>query len=209
MASEQSFQDLMGRVRAGDSDAVGELIARYGDAIMRAARLRMLNVRLRRVFGSEDVFQSVVKSFCLRYARDENDWQIDTPADLTNLLASMTQNKVSSKARRESAQRRGGNRTMEPIDITVQIPGKTPRPDDEAETKEEYEKYWKLFDQDARALYLMRFDAKLSWDEIGAVLGHTGESCRKKLERILAEVRKQENRPPTKSQGRTQGTGHD
>lgn len=207
MASEQSFQDLMARVRTGDSDAVGELIARYGDAIMRAARMRMFNSRLRRAFGSEDVFNSVIKSFCLRYARDENDWQINTPAELTNLLATMTQNKVSSKARGETALRRGGGREITPID-GPEIPGKSRRPDDEVEIKEEYEKYWKLFDEDARALYLMRFDAKLSWDEIGAVLGSSGDACRKKLERIFTDVRQQASQTPLKSQGKTRGGGH-
>jgi RNA polymerase sigma factor (sigma-70 family) len=205
MASEQSFQDLMGRVRTGESDAVSELIARYGDAIKRAARVRMLNARLRRVYGSEDVFQSVIKSFCLRYARDENDWQINTPAELANLLASMTQNKVSSKARKESALRRGGKREIAPIDIGVQVPGTTPRPEVEVETKEEYEKYWQLFDQDARALYLMRFDAELSWDEIGAALGSSGDACRKKLKRVLDEVREQGARPATKSPEKNTG----
>jgi DNA-directed RNA polymerase specialized sigma24 family protein len=206
MSSELSFQDLMARVRAGESDAVGELIVRYGDAIMRAARMRMFNSRLRRAFGSEDVFQSVVKSFCLRYARDENDWKIDTPAELTNLLATMTQNKVTSKVRSETALRRGGGRDIKPID-GPDIPGKSLRPDDELAIKEEYEKYWKLFDQDARALYLMRFDAKLSWDEIGAVLGSSGDACRKKMERIITDVRKQSNRTPNKSPGKMRGTG--
>jgi hypothetical protein len=95
---------------------------------------------------------------------------------------------------------------MVPIDITVQVPGATPRPEVEVENKEEYEKYWKLFDQEGRALYLMRFDAELSWDEIGAALGRTGDACRKRLERVLIEAREQGARPATKARDKKHRT---
>jgi hypothetical protein len=121
----------------------------------------------------------------------------------------MTQNKVSSKARKESALRRGGNREITPIDINLQVPGAGPRPDVEVETKEEYEKYWKLFDQDARALYLMRFDAKLSWDEIGAALGSTGDACRKKLNRVLKEARQKGEKPSPQTRKKNTGPSHE
>jgi RNA polymerase sigma factor (sigma-70 family) len=208
MASELSFQDLMARVRTGDSDAVDELIARYGDTILRTARMRMFNSRLRRAFGSEDVFQSVIKSFCLRYAREDNKWQINTPVDLANLLSDITRNKVSSKARKELAPIRGGDRGLVPIDETVQISGSTPRPEVEIENKEEFEKYWKHFDDEARNLYRLRFEEKKSWDEIGNQLGVSGDACRKKLERILVDVRTQAERPHGKAPGKQRGEDH-
>lgn len=197
---EPSFRDLMDKVRTGDSAAVQKMIALYGDAILRAARMRMFNARLRRAFDSEDIFQSVIKSFCHRYARPENNWQINTPGDLANLLASMAKNKVVDKARGEGAEIRGGDRPIKPIDEGEDFEdGKANRPDEIVELKEEYERCWKLFDQDERALYLMHFEKKLSWDRIGALLGATGDACRKKLERILKDVRKRANQQQTGS----------
>lgn len=200
MADEPSFQDLMLQVRAGNSAAIDKMTSRYGDAVLRAARMRMFNARLRRAFDSQDIFQSVMKSFFLRYARSENNWQIKTPGDLANLLASMAKNKVVDKARGESAEIRGGDRPAMPINDGEDFEdGRATRPDEIVALQEEYERCWKLFDQDARALYLMHFEKKLSWEEIGVLLGSTGEACRKKLERILKDVRKRANQQQTGS----------
>lgn len=188
MSEELSFVQLMALVRSGDSRAVEQIMSRYGAAVLRTARMRMFNSRLRQAFDSEDIAQSVMKSFLLRIADDGNQWQIDSPGDLTNLLVSMTENKVVDKIRHETAQRRGGTAARQPLDSAAEITGRVPPPDEIASLKEEAQRCWNLLHDEARALYRMRYEADLSWTEIGALLGSTAEASRKRLERILAEV---------------------
>ncbi len=54
-----TFADLIRRVRAGDQAAASELVARYEPSICRAARLRLANSQLGRLFDSLDMCQSV------------------------------------------------------------------------------------------------------------------------------------------------------
>ena len=48
MPDETSFHDLIQRVRRGDEAAAAELVRRYEPAIRRAARVHLLDPRLRR-----------------------------------------------------------------------------------------------------------------------------------------------------------------
>ncbi len=73
MSDDSSFQDLIRRVRSGDDDAAAELVRRYEPAIRRVVRLRLTDARLRRVFDSMDVCQSVLGSFFVRAAMGQYD----------------------------------------------------------------------------------------------------------------------------------------
>src|SRR5579871_5050344 len=75
MAEENPFQQLMRRIRAGDQDAAAELVREYEPAIRRAARVWSLDPRLRRVFDSMDICQSVFASFFVRTALGQYDLQ--------------------------------------------------------------------------------------------------------------------------------------
>ena len=80
------------RVRAGDEQAATELVRSYEPAIRRAARVRMTDVRLRRVLDSMDICQSVMASFFVRAASGLYD--LETPEQLLRLLATMARNTI-------------------------------------------------------------------------------------------------------------------
>src|SRR5690349_3792840 len=88
MAEEESAVELFRRVRAGDGAAAAELFRRYEPAIRRRVRvwLRLQDPRLRRVFDSMDICQSVLKSFFLRAVAGQYD--VDSAEQLVGLLSS-------------------------------------------------------------------------------------------------------------------------
>ena len=53
MADSTSFEDLIGRVRAGDQDAARELVQRYEPSIRRAVRYANERVVFGRPIGQE------------------------------------------------------------------------------------------------------------------------------------------------------------
>jgi len=63
MSEDDAFRELIRRVRAGDHAAAAELVRVSEPAIRRAARIRLTDPALRRLFDSMDVCQSVFSSF--------------------------------------------------------------------------------------------------------------------------------------------------
>src|SRR5580704_8003946 len=98
------FQVLLRRVRAGDGQAAAELVRRYEPAIRRAARVRLLDTRLNRLLDSMDICQSVMASFFVRAALGQ--YELETPAQLLKLLATMTRNKLANQVKGHGAARR-------------------------------------------------------------------------------------------------------
>src|SRR5262249_49404060 len=95
--------------------AATEFVRIYEPEIRREVRLRLNNPRLRRVFDSLDITQSVFASFFLR-AR-AGDYELDAPARLLHLLVQMTRNKLAFQARKHQAQRRD-QRRLEGADLS-------------------------------------------------------------------------------------------
>src|SRR3954467_7711192 len=121
--SEESFTDLIARVRGGDERAASDLVPRYEPEIRREVRFLLRDPFLRRSFNSMDVCQSVLSSFFLRAALGEYD--LDRPEDLIRLLISMTRNKVVDATRRQRAQRRDHRRatSLDAVDLASRTPG--------------------------------------------------------------------------------------
>ena len=91
---ERDFQELMERVRDGSQDAAEELVARYGDHIVRVVR-RRLSKRLRSKFDSADFQQDVWASFFANPAET-----FAGPDALAAFLAGLARNKVLMAVRR-------------------------------------------------------------------------------------------------------------
>src|SRR6266436_4001848 len=96
-----TFQDLIGQVRAGDGEAAAELVRRYEPAIRRAARIRLADSRLRRLFDSMDISQSVFASFFVRAALGQ--YELEKPERLLGLLVAMSRKKLADHARQQAA----------------------------------------------------------------------------------------------------------
>src|SRR6516225_8044382 len=108
MSDETDFRDLIRRVRAGEQEAAWEIVRRYEPAIRREARVRLVDSRLRRLFDSMDICQSVFASFFVRAAMGQ--YEINTSAQLLRLLSAMTRKKLVDHAREHQAARRDHRR---------------------------------------------------------------------------------------------------
>ncbi len=84
---ESPFHNLIRRIRERDEEAASELVRRYESAIRRVVRIRLRDVRLRRVLDSMDICQSVLATFFVRTALGQ--YELDTPEQLINLLTSI------------------------------------------------------------------------------------------------------------------------
>jgi RNA polymerase sigma-70 factor, ECF subfamily len=70
MAANQSFVDIMSRLRRGDSDAEAAVFHRFAGRLIALAR-RRLDGQIRQKVDPEDVLQSVYKSFFQRQAQGQ------------------------------------------------------------------------------------------------------------------------------------------
>src|SRR5262245_24281896 len=109
MSHEEDFVEAICRIRAGDEQAAAELVRKYEPLIRREVRLHLEDERLRRLFDSMDVVQSVLASFFLRTGAGEYD--LDSPEQLAGLLVKMTRNKLASAARKQYRLRRDTRKT--------------------------------------------------------------------------------------------------
>src|SRR4051794_2951522 len=88
-SEEEEYLRFIRRVRDGDGRAAEELVRRYEPEIRLEVRtwLRLRDPRLRRVFDSMDICQSVMASFFVRAAIGE--YELDEPRQLIRLLVGM------------------------------------------------------------------------------------------------------------------------
>ena len=93
----EEYTDFIRRIRPGDERAAEELIRRYEPEIRLEIRtlLRLRDPRLRRVFDSMDICQSVMASFFLRAA--VGDFDLDEPSQLVRLLVGMARNRLAEQ----------------------------------------------------------------------------------------------------------------
>ncbi len=93
------YSTFIRRVREGDDRAAEELVRLYEPEIRLEVRgwLRLRDPRLRRVFDSTDICQSVLAQFFVRAAIGEFD--LDEPTQLIRLLVGMARNKLSEEVR--------------------------------------------------------------------------------------------------------------
>jgi RNA polymerase sigma factor (sigma-70 family) len=103
MDPTQRAGDLPEQLRAADGQAATEIFARYAQRLGRLAE-RHLNGRLRSRVDGEDIVQSVMQTFFKRSARGE--FQIDSSAQIWQLLVRITLMRVRAKARQHTADRR-------------------------------------------------------------------------------------------------------
>src|SRR6266404_4856280 len=103
MPTNDSFADVMARLRAGDQAAAREIFQRFVDKLLRLARSHFDAV-LRRKVDPEDVVQSAYKSFFLRYGAGKleiRDWD-----NLWGLLTMITLRKCFDRVEYHRAQMR-------------------------------------------------------------------------------------------------------
>jgi RNA polymerase sigma-70 factor (ECF subfamily) len=180
---DETFADLIARVRAGDDRAAADLVRRYEPEIRREVRFLLRDPFLRRSFDSMDICQSVMGSFFLRAALGE--YSLDRPEDLIRLLISMTRNKVVDATRRQRAQRRDHRRatSLEAVDVASPTPG----PSAVAEGRELLAEFRRRLSDEERRLADLRANGR-EWADIAREVGGTADGRRKQLTRAIARV---------------------
>ena len=106
LPEDKEYTEFIRRVRAGDERAAEDLVRRYEPEIRLEVRtwLRLRDPRLRRVFDSMDICQSVLASFFARAAI--GDFDLEEPRQLIQLLVGMARNKLSEHVKYHQRQRR-------------------------------------------------------------------------------------------------------
>jgi RNA polymerase sigma-70 factor (ECF subfamily) len=186
MGEDRNFEELMRRVRAGDGQAADELVRQYEPTIRRVVRVRLVDERLKRLFDSMDICQSVFGSFFVHAAL--GDYELATPEQLLGLLVSMSRKKLIDKSRRAGAARRDYRRTHEgAADKERHWAADDPSPSREVAGRELLEEFRRRL-TDAERQIADRRAAGLNWQAVAVELGGTPEALRKQLARGVERV---------------------
>jgi RNA polymerase sigma-70 factor (ECF subfamily) len=103
LEGQTSLTEAVQRHREGDSDAAAAIYAHYAERLSRLAHQHLSSKVAARV-DEEDVVQSVFRTFFHRSARGE--FQIDSRAQLWQLLVRITVMKARAKGRQHTAAKR-------------------------------------------------------------------------------------------------------
>ncbi len=185
MAAEESFADLIRRVRAGDGQAAAELVRRYEADIRREVHARLKDSRLRRAFDSMDVCQSVLGGFFARAAAGA--YELDQPEQLLKLLVGIARNKVAQYARKEHAGRRDQRRATALNPEAGDAASPDPTPSRFVAGRELLQELLNRLPEEERRMAQLRTQGS-SWAEIAAALGGTEAGRRMQLARALRRV---------------------
>jgi RNA polymerase sigma factor (sigma-70 family) len=185
MPQETPFQDLIQRVRAGDEEAALKLVRDYEPAIRRAARLRLVDSRLRRVFDSMDICQSVFASFFVRAAMGQ--YELDQPDQLLKLLVSMSRKKLVDRAREQGAARRDYRRVETGSGAHANFVARDSSPSQQVAARELLQEFRRRLSEEERQLAEQRASGR-DWAQIAAQQGGSPEALRKKLARAIDRV---------------------
>jgi DNA-directed RNA polymerase specialized sigma24 family protein len=112
MADESSFVDIMSRLRQRDNAAAAEVFRRFSHRLVALARTH-LEARVRRKVDAEDVIQSVLKSFFIRY--QEGQFHLDDWNNLWSMLVVITLRKCGHQVAHYRAACRSVERETVPL----------------------------------------------------------------------------------------------
>jgi RNA polymerase sigma factor (sigma-70 family) len=187
MSQQAAFDEFIRRIRGGDEQAAAELVRQYEPLIRRAVRLRLEDDRLRRVFDSTDVCQSVLASFFARTALGQYDLQ--TPERLVSLLVVMTRNKVAAAARWQQSLRRDARRAA-PAEELADVADPGPSPSEQVSGQELLERFRAEFSAEEERIAELRKDG-LNWAQISSQLGGTAQARRVQFARAVERISQQ------------------
>jgi RNA polymerase sigma-70 factor (ECF subfamily) len=185
MSEDDTFHDLIRRVRARDEQAAAELVQRYEPAIRVAVRVRLGETPLRRLWDSMDICQSVLANFFVRAASGQ--FELDTPKQLLRLLETMARNKLTNYALSQRAARRDYRRVEAvcPEQSDVVDPGSSPS--QKLAYRELLQEFQRRLSADERRLAEQRAAGR-SWAEIAAEVGESPDTLRIRFTRAMDRV---------------------
>jgi RNA polymerase sigma-70 factor (ECF subfamily) len=180
------YSEFLRRLRAGDEAAAAELVRRYEPEIRLEVRtwLRLRNPRLRRVFDSMDVCQSVLGSFFVRAAVGEFD--LERPEQLMRLLVGMARNKLAERVRHYQRRRRDVRR-VEPGGAEADAAVVCETPSQVVAGRELLQEFRRRLSDEERRLADLRAQGR-DWAAIAGEVGGTPEGLRKQLTRAVERI---------------------
>jgi RNA polymerase sigma-70 factor (ECF subfamily) len=183
----EEYAEFIRRVRLGDEQAAEELIRRYEPEIRLEIRtlLRLRDPRLRRVFDSMDICQSVMANFFLRAA--VGDFELDEPSQLVRLLVGMARNRLAEHVRYHQRHRRDVRRTgaSGPEEWAVPSAGETPS--EVVSRGELLAMFRERLSAEERKVAELRSQG-FDWATVARELGGTPEARRKQFARAVDRV---------------------
>ena len=179
----QSFSQLLAEVRSGDAEAAEVLVKRFEASVRIAVRARLSDVRLRRLFDSQDVCQSVLASFFLQVAAGA--YELNEPQQLTALLVKMAQNKLAQRTRNHFRKCRDFRRQTETD--SNEIPSHGPDPLRRLAGQDLLHRALAMMSPEIRAVADRRIVGH-PWAQIADELGGSAESRRKQYERAIDRI---------------------
>jgi RNA polymerase sigma-70 factor (ECF subfamily) len=187
MPQQAAFDEFIRRIRDGDERAAEELVRQYEPLIRRAVRMRLEDERLRRLFDSTDVCQSVLASFFARTALGQYD--LETPERLIGLLVAMTRNKVAAAARWQQSQRRDARRVA-PAEELAEVADPGPSPSEQVSCRELLEQFRASLSAEESQIARLRNDG-LNWAEVASQLGGSAQARRVQFARAMERISQQ------------------
>jgi RNA polymerase sigma factor (sigma-70 family) len=172
-------------VQEGNEHAATTLYKAYEPQIRRIVRLRLgKHPLLMREIDSSGICQSVFKSFFFRLRLGAYD--LESPAQLAALLATMANNKVVNSMHAAYGQGRDirrnvGGLDQEPADRRVETPSQ------QVARHELYQQAIQLMAPEERRIQALREEG-MSWQSIAQELGGTAEGRRKEHRRALDRI---------------------
>lgn len=189
-----SFNNVRDGLLAGDQSGARDLFSQYATRLMALARSRM-NEQLKQKVDPEDVVQSVYKSFFLRAA--DGQFEFENWDSLWTILAVITLRKCGHKVEHFRAACRDVRREQAPIaDINESIASfqaiaRDPQPSEAAALTETLEQIMQQLDEREQQILTLRLQG-YSTTEIAPLVQRTDRTVRLVLERVrkLLEVRR-------------------
>ena len=178
--------ELLALARAGDNNAIGELIREFEPEVRRFVRFRLSSAGLRRIVDSVDLAQSVFARFFV-YLEGGGD-ALEDIDQLRRYLITSAKNAVIDRVRRERASRRD-NRRLEAgqFEMLAQIANTGSSPSADLTQNELLTAIRQRLTPDE--LYLVeQWQLGRPWDDIAKELGRQPDAIRKQMSRALDRV---------------------
>jgi RNA polymerase sigma factor (sigma-70 family) len=185
MNVDTDFSGLINRLRSGDEKAAHEILSQYEDTIRRFVRVRLTDPALKRQMDSVDICQSVMADFFVRMAFGQ--FEIQSPQQLVNLLATMARNRLINHSKKQHAQRRDVHRLNAADVAELQPPAKIETPSEAVAGKELLEEFQQRLTPEERELATRRSRGE-EWADIAAAMGGKPDALRVRLSRAIERV---------------------
>jgi len=191
MTDPRSFVDFEKALREQQNDAVYELFSRFTERLVRLAR-GQIALRLQSKEDPQDIVQSALRTFCLRYA--EGQFTVGGWESLWALLAKITTRKCLARSRHYGAGKRDHKLEVpldapldgpESIERELELWSTEPQPEDVIALAETVELLLRSLKKDRdRKILELALEGHTAAD-IGPLVGRTSRS----VNRVLAQVR--------------------